>query len=208
MDIGCGNGVLISQLRATGLDAQGLDPSPWAEAAAKKEGFVIHKELVEADTLPAQSFDGITTTSTFEHIPDPVRHVASLLRLLVPGGVLYMSGMPNYGSASVRAGVSAFHANCPPMHANFLTPRALRQIFDHTEVQPLVAEVQIRTYGIPEAHVFYNRVVLRGRRRSGPADRSRPSNGSGAKRLALAVNYHLGWPFGLGDKLEAVVTRR
>jgi 2-polyprenyl-3-methyl-5-hydroxy-6-metoxy-1,4-benzoquinol methylase len=204
LDVGCGNGLLIEELQRVGIEADGLDPSPWARAAAARLGFRLHVGRVEDERLPAQTYDAVTSTSTFEHIPDPVRHVHHLLRLVRPDGTLYITGMPNYGSVAVRLGLSSFHHNNPPFHANFFTPRTLRAVFARPEVAAYVGSLRVRTYGVPEAHRLYNLAVARRRRSSATT----PGKSTGSQQGALAgLYYAAGAPFGLGDKLEVVATK-
>jgi hypothetical protein len=146
----------------------------------------------------------VTSTSTFEHIPDPVRHVRHLLRLVRPDGTLYVAGMPNYGSVAVRLGLSSFHHNNPPFHANFFTPRTLRAVFARPEVAPYVGSLRVRTYGVPEAHRLYNVAVARRKRSSATI----PGKRTGSQQGAMAgLYYAAGTPFGLGDKLEVVASK-
>lgn len=208
LDVGCGNGWLIAELRARGWDAAGLDPSPWARSAADQDGFELHCGYVEDGTMPPASYDVVTSTSALEHIPDPVHHIRAMLRLLKPGGIAYLAGMPNYGSATVRLGISVFHHNEPPWHANFFTPVTIRRMFGRPELGPLAEAVTIRTYGIPDLHWAYNRFngLVRGARKggSGAPSRSAPSR---SKRLFLKANYLMGRAGGLGDKLEVTAVR-
>jgi SAM-dependent methyltransferase len=171
----------------------------------------LHESYAEDEALPADGYDVVTSTSTFEHIPKPVEHVRSLLRLVRPGGVLYLCGMPNYGSWAVLSGLATFRHNRPPWHANFFTPRSLRAVFEHALNADYLASVRIRTYGVPEAYRFYSRLTRwrAGRKGAGgPSLSGEGTAGSGAvAKMAASSYYLLGRPFQLGDKLEVVARR-
>ena len=211
LDVGCGNGLLIEAFRRRGCIVEGLDPSPWARKSAAAKGFVLHHGYVEDELLPAGAYDTVSATSTFEHAPDPIRSARSLLRLVRPGGILYLCGMPNYGSWAVRAGLATFRHNNPPWHASFFTPRTLRFVFDSPDTRSFVERSEIRTYGIPELHHYYSqamrwrrRAVNRGDRRRNKSQDARPS---ALRSLAIAAYIQLGRPFRFGDKLEVVARR-
>ncbi|HVE77811.1 MAG TPA: class I SAM-dependent methyltransferase [Gemmatimonadaceae bacterium] len=212
LDVGCGNGLLIERFERRGWEVAGVDLSSWAERAARQMGFRLYRGTIETAPLPTGYFDVVTSTSTLEHIPKLVPHVEAVLRVLKPGGQAYFAGMPNYGSLSVRAGLSAFHHNRPPRHANWFTPRTLRRLFAHPAIRPGVARLSVRTYGIPELHRLYAVALarLRGSRHRGGGPLLRgPANGGASQRVLrwlVQLNYHGGRPLGVGDKLELVVT--
>jgi SAM-dependent methyltransferase len=211
LDVGCGNGLLIEAFRRRGCVVEGLDPSPWARAAAIEKQFVLHSGFVDEDTLPVGSYDIVAATSTFEHAADPLQFVRGLLRLVRPGGILYLCGMPNYGSWAVRFGLASFRHNNPPWHASFFTPLTLRSVFESPEIRPFVDRIKIRTYGVPELHHYYSR-AMRWRRRAAVGGNRRPGKladvGSNTLHgLAIAAYIGLGRPFRLGDKLEVTVRR-
>ena len=52
---------------------------------------------LEANTLPAGSFDHVTLSHVLEHFHDPVGALAEVHRLLRPGGRLWIAH-PNSGS--------------------------------------------------------------------------------------------------------------
>jgi len=211
LDVGCGNGLLVEAFRRRGCAAEGLDPSQWARKAAVEKGFVLHEGYVEDERLPAGGYDTVTATSTFEHAPKPVQLARSLLRLVRPGGILYLCGMPNYGSWAVRIGLATFRHNNPPWHASFFTSRTLRAVFEHPHTRPFLDRSDIRTYGFPELHHYYSNAI---RRRNQSVDPDGPARGkrheapaSALQKLAIAAYIQLGRPLRLGDKLEVIVRR-
>jgi SAM-dependent methyltransferase len=213
LDVGCGNGFLIQRFKRRGWEVAGVDLSSWAEEAARQVGFRLYRGTIETAPLPAGYFDVVTSTSTLEHIPNLVPHIRAVLRVLKPGGQAYFAGMPNYGSLSVRMGVSAFHHNRPPRHANWFTPRTLRRLFAHPDIRPHATKISVLTYGIPELHRLYTFALARlrggghGRAPSKPG-RAGGDGGAGQAllRQLIRLNYYGGRPFGLGDKLEIAVT--
>lgn len=91
LDLGCGTGVVLSELQAKG-EAVGLDMSARALEFCVARGLA---DLVQGDgrSLPFGDarFGAIVGLDVFEHIDDDVRAFQEALRSLAPGGILVMS---------------------------------------------------------------------------------------------------------------------
>ena len=88
LDVGCGNGwsaEVFSRLghRVTGMDlnAAFFEP-PVSGSLTLKEGSALDLPFTE------NSFDVVGTNQVLEHVSDPQRALAEMLRVLRPGGVL------------------------------------------------------------------------------------------------------------------------
>lgn len=123
LDIGCGNGLLLSKFMEHGWEVEGLDISPWAKGFANKYGFKLHEELVEETGIKKAEFDLITSTSVLEHISDPKRHIRAVMEKLKKDGIAFFCGIPNYGSLAVKLGLASFESNVPPRHVSFFTKK-------------------------------------------------------------------------------------
>ena len=92
--MGCGWGVTLAALEASGYNATGLDISPKTLTMLdhEREG----RSLIEADlTRPWPSsftpFDAVLALDVVEHLDDDRAAVARLKELVKPGGVLVVS---------------------------------------------------------------------------------------------------------------------
>lgn len=88
LDVGCGTGGLIGQLRARGIEASGLTPSA-AHARYVRERYgctVLESKLedIELDRWCGR-FDVLTSMESFHNVP-PERGVPIMRALLTPGG--------------------------------------------------------------------------------------------------------------------------
>jgi len=97
LDVGCGSGLLLRELRATkpDLKVMGLDASTQAAAIAwrAKRVPVVTADLT-CPPLPEASFDLITMYHVLEHLNNPAAYVEAARRLLAPGGKL-VAQVPN-----------------------------------------------------------------------------------------------------------------
>jgi len=224
LDIGCGNGTLLRHFIERGWTAHGLDPSPWAAEFAQKYGYRLHSCTLEDAGLPESHFDVVTSTSTLEHIPQPCQHVREMIRVLKPGGIAYIAGVPNYGSLAIRLNVSKFDVNTPPEHANYFTEKSMRRLFAIRGVAEHVASLSVTSYGVPELYRIYPVVLKLARRILGTLEKSRgeltTSRSEGGSRRAfmriskramaiavIATYVYPGRPFHFGDKLAVMALK-
>jgi SAM-dependent methyltransferase len=103
LDVGCASGYLGSDLAAIGCRVWGVDVDADAVAATPptyEDAKVLDLEV--AGELPwDQTFDVIVAADVLEHIRDPERTLALLVRYLRPFGRIIIS-LPNVAHLSVR----------------------------------------------------------------------------------------------------------
>lgn len=92
LDIGCGDGLFAKILFAEPLDT-GIDPNPRELSRARELSAYV--ELIECrgDAIPKPDgcYRTILSNSVIEHIPDIRPVLKEALRLLAPGGRLYLT---------------------------------------------------------------------------------------------------------------------
>jgi SAM-dependent methyltransferase len=102
IDLGCGNGLLLSRFRARGWHLVGLDSSQSGVQIARKKYPDIRFEIVDATSdlsfVGYESFDAVISTDVIEHIFLPRKYVANCFKLLRPGGTLVIT-TPYHGYA-------------------------------------------------------------------------------------------------------------
>lgn len=85
LDVGCGWGELLMELRSAGFTRlNGIDPYTSAKPV-KTEGLMIRKVPLEA--LAGETFDVIMMHHVFEHLPDPIGTLRTVSTLLADDGV-------------------------------------------------------------------------------------------------------------------------
>lgn len=123
LEIGCGNGHLLTRLEHLGWQVEGLEPDPKAAAIAVSRGLRITNSEFTEQTFAPGTFDAIVMSHVIEHIGDPVTLLRRCRKILKPGGVLVML-TPNLNAPGHRwFGRDWLHLD-PPRHLNLFTREA------------------------------------------------------------------------------------
>jgi 2-polyprenyl-3-methyl-5-hydroxy-6-metoxy-1,4-benzoquinol methylase len=98
LDVGCGNGLFLKQMRDMGWQAQGVEPDARsAKIASDCYGFKIYIGTLHDAGFPYNCFDCITLSHVIEHLRNPILVLSECLRILKPGGMLVIT-TPNFRS--------------------------------------------------------------------------------------------------------------
>lgn len=91
LDIGCGVGIFLQQVKEIGWNALGIDMSRAAVTYARSHGLDVRLGKIEEVTFNPRSFDVITLFQTIEHIEDPLKILKKAYSLLRKGGMLMLT---------------------------------------------------------------------------------------------------------------------
>jgi len=96
LDVGCGTGEFLAELRQFGdWQVCGVEVNPRAAAYARDVlGLAVYEGDLASLDLPARSFDVVTAWDVFEHLSNPSDVIQEIARLLKPDGVLLVT-VPN-----------------------------------------------------------------------------------------------------------------
>jgi SAM-dependent methyltransferase len=130
LDVGCGRGVLLSELADRGLEVHGLEVSEAAVVGADPRTRIrIAWRLAEAG-YPSDWFDRVVLWHVLEHLPDPRETLDEIRRILKPGGRVVVA-VPNFSSLQARwAGPDWFHLDLPRHLFHFPLPALRRLLTD------------------------------------------------------------------------------
>lgn len=146
LDVGCGYGELLMELRSMGFtQLTGIDPYTSA-AAEHDDGLVIRK--IALDELGDEKFDVIMMHHVFEHMPDPLGTLRIVARLLADGGVCIIRVPVAHSWASRHYGPLWFQHDAP-RHLFLHTNESMRCAAGQAEL--IIAEV---VYDSSEAQIW------------------------------------------------------
>ena len=126
LDVGCGTGLFLAQMRDLGWEVEGVEPDPVAAHAARSRYRLdITSAPLEEVSLPANTFDAVTASHVIEHVHDPIGFLMECGRLLRPGGavVIVTPNSRSLGSHWFRGSWRGWEV---PRHIFVFSPRTLR----------------------------------------------------------------------------------
>jgi 2-polyprenyl-3-methyl-5-hydroxy-6-metoxy-1,4-benzoquinol methylase len=162
LDVGCSTGFVVEAARQRGWDAVGLDLNPSAVEFGRSRGLDLRGVALEDAEFEPASFDAVCLFDVLEHLLDPVRTLRACVRLVRPGGILFLY-VPNYDSASRLLMGKDAHFIWPTHHLNYYTPTTIQDLLRR---QGLRIEY-LATEGLDFVDYLWHRRELRGRRDNG-----------------------------------------
>jgi ubiquinone/menaquinone biosynthesis C-methylase UbiE len=100
LDVGCGPGIYMGDLRSRGYDVSGVDGSDEMLALARENnpGVDARKGRVEAIPFDSASFDVVLCIEVLRYLPDARRCIQEMGRVTKPGGSCIATAMPLFNS--------------------------------------------------------------------------------------------------------------
>lgn len=115
LDVGAATGAFVACAIKRGWQAEGIEISDFAAAAARANGMPVATGTLETVAFPAGSFDVITLLDVFEHVPDPTKTLKILHEALKINGLLVIN-TPNASSFWARLTGRFWPLIIPPEH--------------------------------------------------------------------------------------------
>lgn len=138
LEVGCAYGSFCCEMQRRGIwrEIIGMEPTPDLAQKSRERGIHVVESMIE-DFAPhaEQGFDLIVAFEVIEHVFDPGAMVATLGRLLNPGGLLILT-CPNGQGFDIRLLGSASGA-VDHEHLNYFCPDALLGLFSRQGLSPL-----------------------------------------------------------------------
>ena len=128
LDIGCGVGDFLRQVKTRQWEINGIEPSESARSIAESRLNFRPIDPTAITSLQDASFDVITLWHVLEHVDDLKSETHEILRLLKPGGRLIVA-LPNYQSFDCQYFKDKWAAWDVPRHLNHFSQKTLQNIF-------------------------------------------------------------------------------
>lgn len=124
LEIGCARGVMTKRIQHLAPDTCGIDINEEAiRHSVTGNLFVMNAEKLE---FQDESFDKIYSLHTIEHIPNPIKALSEMARVLKPGGaiVLFYPAEPIRGVFAIPAAIALFRDpfRARDVHLHRVTP--------------------------------------------------------------------------------------
>jgi 2-polyprenyl-3-methyl-5-hydroxy-6-metoxy-1,4-benzoquinol methylase len=127
LEIGCGEGILLEQLKLRGFDVVGIEPSDEASEIARSAGL-----NVKTGYFPETNIDGtvstVIMTHVLEHLADPLKILAHVERVAPNGKLLLVQ--TNWRGLVPRLRRAGWYAWMPHQHFWHFTPRGLALLLE------------------------------------------------------------------------------
>ena len=134
LDIGCGTGEFLLELRSRGWQVVGQEISDNAAIAAIEAGLDVRTSALDRCGFEAESFDLVTLWDVIEHLPDPLSALREIRRILRPSGLLVLS-TPDIESLDSRLFAGWWHGLEMPRHLVLFGPETIRQALQRAGFQ-------------------------------------------------------------------------
>lgn len=144
LEIGCGAGDLLNQMKEIGWQTVGIDFDPVAIAAAKQRGLDVRVGDLESQEFSDGSFDVVLMKHVLEHLPDPQYSMRTIRRILRPGGRL-IAVTPNVDSwGSSRFGKD-WRGLEPPRHLHLFNLQSTTLLIENTGFTKFNVRISVRS---------------------------------------------------------------
>ena len=160
VDVGCATGGLLNALKQQQFtNLLGADPSDGCVTAMERlYGIPGVVSTLEALSLPDESFDFLFLIGVLEHLRHPLRMLTKLVRLLRPGGCIYID-VPD--ALRFIEFDDAPYQQFSTEHIGFFTPGSLRNLASAAGLKQVASVQEDRQYSrataIPSVAAIFRR---------------------------------------------------
>lgn len=124
LDVGCGTGGLLDELRQAGCDVHGIELNPDSVKTCIDKGLDVQCGALLNLEVPENSFDTVVLWHALEHLISARKALEKIMRILKPGGrvFIYSPNANSYVARYFRENWWAWHV---PFHFYHFTPATI-----------------------------------------------------------------------------------
>ncbi|MEO6539922.1 MAG: class I SAM-dependent methyltransferase [Ferruginibacter sp.] len=141
LDIGCGTGAFLHNMKEAEWEITGLEPDAVARTKAAELYGIHPQEPRKLFELNAASYNAITMWHVLEHVHELHAYIKQMETLLAPNGKLFIA-VPNYTSKDAETYGTHWAAYDVPRHLYHLSPQSMENLLTQyglklTAVKPM-----------------------------------------------------------------------
>lgn len=167
IDVGAGYGIFLDEWRKRSPSAHlvAVEPSAALATECRTKGFEVEENIAEQVGTRYEGFaDLLVCFEVLEHVHEPIDFLKSLMRLVRPGGLVFVSTLCIDGF-DLQILWDKSNQISPPHHINFLSVKGFEKLFS----QAGLVEVSVTTPGKLDVDIVRNAAnqdpgLLRGQR--------------------------------------------
>ncbi|MCP4668167.1 MAG: class I SAM-dependent methyltransferase [Deltaproteobacteria bacterium] len=134
LDIGCGYGFFLGEMKSRGWQVQGIEISPVGRRYARDTwGVQVHSQALEDLALPENCFDVVTLFYVLEHVVDPRALLKEVSYILKPRGLVLLRWPHTTPIARLLGPLSKrFDLYHTPYHLYDFTPKTMEMLLNQS----------------------------------------------------------------------------
>ena len=145
LDVGCGMGFFLMEMKNKGYHVDGLDISKYAAnlASEKLNTSIFSGDLTNA-SLESKQFDIVTFWDVLEHLYNPVESLKEVSRIIKNNGVLVIETL-NISCFTAKILKEKWPLYYPPYHLYYYNYRSISRLLENTGFR-IIKSFPVQTY--------------------------------------------------------------